>query len=399
MRVRSSRHSLSGRRRAAVIPWLVVAAPVILGVLVLAWVVISQRHRQEELQVSADAAALAGANFLADELLLTECPDRFHRVRLRARKAALRFAEWNRADCEVVDLDPNLCNDSCGELVLGRIPDPFGHDFDCDCEEPNAVRVRLKRCGVCVAATAHVDRDVIGFRPQGRQPLPVVPLALLSDPFGPPHSCDRQSWDVQIGARQGTFEWRRDPETGRPQRVCREKGEKDDGIPEIKVCFGPEAVHPNGRMVRLGGMGDDDTCRGIETGLTRDDLTSLGGELMLNDPRKTPQPLALPRADLTGEQLGRLATALEQLAETGERRVWMLYSPRFDHSKEGRSTLGVIGFVAAQVMHVERQKDRLCVILQPGMIITAAAVTDFRRRELGPRPIHNPHICRVELVE
>jgi hypothetical protein len=102
----------------------------------------------------------------------------------------------------------------------------------------------------------------------------------------------------------------------------------------------------------------------------------------------------------TKRDLEYLAEAIAVLRETGERRVWMLYSPQCDaKGKDGCKAAGVLGFVAAQVFDVKLHKDRLCVVLQPGMRITDTAITDCTRREKGPRPIWNPYVCRVRLVE
>src|SRR5262249_14283354 len=103
---------------------------------------------------------------------------------------------------------------------------------------------------------------------------------------------------------------------------------------------------------------------------------------------------------LDKSELEALADALEGLRETGERRIWMLYSPVFDtKGKDQVKVTGVLGFVAAQVMHVQLNKDKLCVVLQPGMRITDTAITDVDRPEEGPRPVWNPYVCRVRLVE
>src|SRR5438874_2227915 len=88
-------------------------------------------------------------------------------------------------------------------------------------------------CRTPSAASAWVDRDGIGFRPQGLNPLPVMPLAILSDPFGPPESADQQSWEWNIEARLGTHQWLCDPETKKPRKI--RKDELDDRIPEITI--------------------------------------------------------------------------------------------------------------------------------------------------------------------
>jgi hypothetical protein len=427
----------SSRRRAVMIPWFLVATLALFLVIYATWFLISHRNRQEELQVAAEAASLAGAIALADEELLTDHDDRLEVVRERARAATLKYAHCNFVDARRLKLDPKGLNCPDGELVLGHLDCPDSRDFDCTLENPelNAVRVKVKRGGTIAAATAYVDRDVIGFRPQGCNPLPVVPLAILADAFPSPLFPQRESWDTHIGGRLGTCHWLIDPETHKPRRI--REGERDDRIPEIHVCFSTKRGRSNGRVARIGDdPAEDAVWRQVRDGISRCDLRPFGGELVLPDPRRTSEPLLLPRIELSEDDLKEFAQAFSKLLLTGERRVWMLYSPRFDRrhkhgedegeresetdgnkddkkdsedngekdgakhgEKDGEPVIGVVGFVAAQVMDVRLHKDKLCVVLQPGTRITDTAITDCKRRELGPRPIHNPYVCRIRLVE
>jgi hypothetical protein len=383
-------------RRAAVLPWFIVCGPVIL--LALTWSLFATVHcnRQEELKIALEASALAGCNYLVDEELLRDDPLCFERVRERALGAVHRFARYNRVDGEPLTLHAELDNIPQSEVLLGRLPHALSHDLYTRIDAPglDVVRVQAVRGKVTAAAAAWVDRDVVGFRPQGLLPLPVVPLAILSDPFAPPPSAHNESWEWCIEARMGTRHWKCDHETKRPRR-CR-PGEEDDGIHEITVCFSTEQDKGNGRAVWFGGNGAGELGRQVVEGLNPNDLTDMGGELTL--PRDN--PMFLPRMNHNKRDLEFLMNALAVLRETGERRVWMLYSPRFDaKGKDGCKATGILGFVAAQVMDVWLEKDRLCVVLQPGMRITDTAITDCTRREQGPRPIWNPYVCRVRLVE
>jgi hypothetical protein len=383
-------------RRGAVLPWFIVCGPVILLALTWALFATVHRHRQEELKIALEAAALAGCNYLVDEELLTDDPQCFERVRERALDAIHRFARYNRVDGEPLTLHAEFDNIPQSEVLLGRLPHALSRDLYTQIDAPglDVVRVQAERGKVTAAAAAWVDRDVIGFRPQGLRPMPVVPLAILSDPFAPPHSAHSESWEWCIEARMGTHQWKCDSDTKRPRR-CR-PGEVDDRIPEITVCFSTEQEKGNGRALWLGGNGIGELGRQVVEGLNSDDLADWDGELTM--PRDN--PMFLPRMKHTKRDLEYLADALAVLRETGERRVWMLYSPRFDaKGKDGCKANGIVGFVAVQVMDVWLEKDRLCVVLQPGMRITDTAITDCTRREQGPRPIWNPYVCRVRLVE
>ncbi len=391
------------RRRGTAIVWLVLSLFVIVAIQLLVFKVLSLRHRQEELQLAADAGVLAGANALVDEELLSDHDDRHQVVLQRARKAARRYFRLNKVDGQSLGLKPNQDNCPKGELLFGRLDAPRSHHFDTDLDQPdiNAVRIEVRRTGAAAEATAYVDRDVVGFKPQGRAPLPVMPLAVLTDPLAPPESADQRSWDYQILARRGTFEWFINPKTNRPQEV-NEEFPVDDRIPEMKVYFLTGANDNNGRALKVGVDKSSDVMRQVNLGIAREDLQPLGGQLLLGDQQESRNQLFLPRLQLTKEDLQELAQALSRLVETGERRAWMLYSSKFDRPLEnGVKLAGVLGFVAAQVMDVrlDKKSGALCVVLQPGMRITATAVTDAARRHLGPRSIVNPYLCKVRLVE
>jgi hypothetical protein len=385
----------SQRRRGAILPWFIVCGPVLILALTLVLFATTHRHRQEELKEALECAALAGANYLVDEELLTDEPN-FGLVHERAREAVLRFGQLNRVDGEPLELDANFDNSPRGEVLFGRLPHAFCRDLDTRIDVPglDVVRVVAERGHVRAAATAWVDRDVIGFRPQGCRPLPVEPLAILSDPFSPAGSLTAECWEAAIEARLGSHEWKIDPETKKP-RKCK-PGECDDRIPEITLCFHTDGNCGNARALWLGGQRSEDLARQTWEGVAREDLAECGSELCL----PADGPLMLPRLKLTKSDLEMLAEALAGLRDTGERRIWMLYSPRFDATgKDGVKAAGVLGFVAAQVLDVQLHKDRLCVVLQPGMRITETALTDHQRRGKGPRPIWNPYVCRVRLVE
>src|SRR5204862_7603098 len=65
--------------------------------------------------------------------------------------------------------------------------------------------------GDCIAM---LDRDVIGFRPDGTPTVPLAPIALLSDPQG----ARAGSWEHEVEAGSGPdqFRWDRTRRTVRP---------------------------------------------------------------------------------------------------------------------------------------------------------------------------------------
>jgi hypothetical protein len=432
-----SRPSCHGRRGAG-IPWFVITAPFL--ALVAIWVIhtASLYHRQAELEVAAEAAACAAAEQLADDILLTELNERQEFVEHRARMAGREIAKLNHVLGHPVQLRDNKNNDHTGELTIGTLIHPCSHDFDCSCHgfpslywpNRNAVRVALKRCGVAASATTLVDRDVLGFKIQGAMSLPgqsipaipVMPLALFTDPVfdheGDDHSThqercasrDKRSWDFQVIARRGGDRFRFDRDRdGTFQNGRVRADERGDGIPEMRVTLRAEHNHHNNGQIALVGVENArEAADQLRTGITYQQLMSRDGRLLLGQDESGSTPrneLLLPRSNLTEDELDYLGERLNQIV--GQPRVWMLYS----HTLEQENSDGavrVVGFVAARVMAVERDEHgghkksehrSLEVVLQPCMLITATAVTDHRRRELGPRTLYNPYVCKIRLVE
>jgi hypothetical protein len=448
-------------RRGVAAPWLVVVAPV-LGLLVV-WVlqIGYKRHLQHELEVAEEAAVLAVANGLVDDLLLTDNPHRQQIVEKRAIEAGRRIAALNRVGGHPLLLRENHENECQGELVLGTLQNPFSHEFNAAPEgrpdlchpNRNAVRAALKRRCVAASATAFVDRDVIGFQIEGAMSLarnappaiPVIPLALLTDPapHGTREECaerDRDSWEFRILARKGLEGDGRDffhchPKTGRPE-------EGADDIPEIRITLAAgeegdeegkdkdrgreregernrererdqereregrgEGRRVNGQLTGIGTEEARQAVRQFRTGITHQDLLPRGGKLLLGEGQvhhRDGNRLLLPRLKPSAEDLQLLAQTLNDIL--GQPRVWLLYSPV---DKQGSTrALDVVGFVAARVVRVEagrsdddREARHLSFILQPCELVTATAVTDCRRRDLGPRTLFNPYVCKVRLVE
>ncbi len=411
-------HRRPGRspRRAAVLPWFVVTAPILLAVFVLAVHMASMRHRQLELQNATDAAALAGADDLVSDLLLTPNPHRHHAVIQQARTAALRYGALNLVNGKPLDIQPNEENYTDGDLVVGTLDAPNSHAFDAVFHREdnlfrpylNAVRVSLRRSGVATSSTAYVDRDVIGFRLDGMQPLPVMPLAIFTDPCPPGQekpeqwlTKDARSWEYQVLARQGRDSWTTPGADGKPQPG-------PDQVPEIDVVLSATGIDmkDNGCLTGIGSRSFAQALRQLTNGLTAEDLQARGGQLLLNDGLNSQQPdnrLMLPHLALSIHDMSALAKALQGLV--GQRRICMLYDGQTTGSQK---SVVIRGFVAARVMEVRtqtntgtdgRKSPQVILVLQPCSYVTSTAVTDRTRRDLGPRSLYNPYLARVRLVE
>lgn len=419
-------HSRGRRRRGGVLPWLVVTAPILLAVFALAVNVASLRHRQLELHNAADAAVLAAAHALADDRLLTDDPERFDIVSRSVRTETRLFAAHNRVDSKPLHLHENLTNDNGGEIVLGTLDSPISRAFDDllhpnrHAHEPNlnAVRVAVRRTGAAASSTAYLDRDVIGFRIQGKQTLPgqtevalpLMPLAIRTDPCPPgldnPAGWvqrDPLAWEYQILGRQGSDNWSIDPIGGQPVGG-------GDRIPEmtLTITSKSETAKENCRGIGIGlGMTSGaEVIRQVGTGITETDLLGRSGQFLLDDGLGLHPPenrAVLPQVKLSAEELNGLAAALQGII--GQRRIWMLYDLQ---AGSNDATVTVRGFVAARVLGAQTQKVaakdgssyvQMTIVLQPCQLVTPTAVTDRGRRDLGPRTIFNPYIGRVRLVE
>jgi hypothetical protein len=147
-------------------------------------------------------------------------------------------------------------------------------------------------------------------------------------------------------------------------------------------------------LLQIGGGDLDDLARQVCEGVCRKDLEEFGGEFVLRKDNKLVVPGTPAGPGRSGQ--AQLESCLRRLAQTAEPRIWPLYA---GFSDEGMPV--IIGFVAARVVDVgsKGEGEGLTFTLQPCMISTATAVTDCTRRGLGPKPIKNPYICKVRLVE
>ncbi len=443
MRVASRQRGVSGRRSAGRrgtvgLAWLIVTGIATVAVLVSVQRVTIQRHLQLELQVTADAMVHAVAADLAKDTALAENVAARETLMTDCRRTGRRFGELNHVGIGHVRLRDNPGNRTNGEIVLGAVdlhlPKPKDREFDVTpkttltLQHPdlNAVRVTLRRRGATASALGLADHDVVGFRVHEglaetkikdyRPPaLPLAPVAIYSrlcepDKFGPEcwGAVADESWEYRILARKGADRWRLDPATGRPQ-TCKDCG---DGIPEIDVVLSEGSRGgDNGQPVRFhDSMPETATALQTRAGVTYKDLQARRGELLLNDGKQLQNELLLPRQTLSEDGIDLLAQALTGII--GQPRVFLLYSEIRKDDATGEKVVVVVGFVAARVMAVSTDTKvglgsggksltygQVTATLQPTVMNVPAALTDSRPRDLGPRPLYNPYIARVRVVD
>jgi hypothetical protein len=434
----------TSRRRGAIAGWVIVLFPVLLAALSLAVQAASFYHRRVELQNSADAAALAGLNALVpvDDTELFGAPAVPSTTRdaifADARAVAHDYAGRNVFGGADPNLDTNPTNDPSGELVIGTINDPvettppgFVTDLTLNWSlySPfvaggaafNTVDVAMQRQAfgalapqdVFVRSRAFLDRDVVGFKVEGSSQtlagpepaIPVVPLALLTDYSTLlPGVANPLSWEFNIIGRNGLDVYKFDA-AGNPIGPVLPPA---DGIPEMIVTITGLSTD-NGHLTAIPNTNTvSQAISQITTGITASQLAAydpINHQLTLaNGPanevsvtRLAPNPLGTDFTDLRNALV----------AIKGQRRVWML-----NDNTLPLGTVHVVGFVAARVMDANVSTvisggvpiPAVVVVLQPTMMLTSTAVTDYTRRNLGPRTvfgvnsIYNPYIARTRVL-
>jgi hypothetical protein len=397
------------RRPGSTSLFVILAAVVLLAALGLAIDLAHLWEARVSLENSADAAALAATQALVSDRVLTGDPAVLIDRLRRARAEAIRYARDNPVLGASLPLDPNLDNQPEGDILFGTLDSPRSTLFVpaqniTDPTNPslglvNAVRIAAQRtrargnpaglylgqalsldsADLVAVATAMLDRDVIGFRPVLNQPLPMAPIALLSDPTG----SNSSSWESRVVAGTGPDEFRFDPTT----RTFVEDP-NGDGLHEMQVELGD-----NGCLLLLG-VADAAAAAGqVRSGVTAAQLQDLGGQIVLGDQNQLPVPAAPGCGPAAGTpQAADLQASLEQLRLRGDLRIWPLFTGLDAHS--GATVL--TGFVAARVVEVDAPAtgEPVRFTLQPGMLSTASAVTDASRR-VGTG---NPYLCKVRLV-
>lgn len=348
-----------------------IALPVMLGVVVLVLVLVRQRDTTTELRNAAVAAALAAANELADDALLTDDPARLRPLFDRARTTADGVAHNNLVE------GGRLAVRTPGDLQFG-VHTP-GDDVEgsfrpvpvsatgADLGGVDAVRLTAHhpfRKDVFTRVTAVFDRQVVGFRPLPERPAPLMPVAL----YDGPHDTDHPAWGP--AAATGPDEWAR-AEASRAFRPGH------DGLREVTVRVGwqkkTRGAAVCGFPLRVAGADRPQALRQVAGGVTAGDLTATNGEWNLGEGGRLvaggdPDLFAANEDEDDDIPLARF----RRLARTGEPRVWPVFD-RFDEN--GAAVL--VGFTAARVVDAERETDTGAILLtlQPAVLATPTALT------------------------
>jgi hypothetical protein len=432
------------------VPLLVVYSVLLIVMLWASQQLSFRSNARVELQNADDAAAHAAARALVSESAFAHpYVSGTNKVDIRAtlissaRADARRFARLNRVMGRPLSLRDNPDNLLDGEIYFGTLPrsptdrafGPAASFFDPYNPDLNAVRIKENspRSRVKSSSTYYIDRDVVGFRlkppPDSSPtfpPVPMVPFAILTDPCLPANNTltcwqgkASSTWEGAIMARKGVDNFLMDP-TGKPAY----SPGAGDGIPEITVTLTEkDATNDNAQVIYF-----DNTKVGsvatllaqLQNGVVYGDLTAnngqAAGQFLLNaqdsvppPPSGTPPPtanLATPATGALPKDSAKLLVNGDSSQSTptmglngilGKPRVWMLYSGV--PSGGNNPTVNVVGFVVARVMSATASNGVVTMTLQPSVLVTDKAVTDWTLRNLGPRTLYNPYIARLRFVE
>jgi len=422
---------------------LLLALPVMLLAMAMAFYAAELVETRTLLRNATDAAALAGVQTFVHDDLLRGDPAIMTTLLPRAIQNAQQYASLNLVFGQGLYLDPTITNDQNADIVFGTLAYPRsttfilpdlsnltqpGQQANAEWLTINTVRVTGLRNeqrpdgpvflhngpllsqmpnNAIAVSTATLDRFVIGFRPMGRQPMPLVPLALFSHRPGHLKHC----WEYNVEKRRG-----------RDRHKVRRNG------PFYQILNGPDRLHEmdvflgsgqemgeimkgsrndlnmqlkqgkfNCCMLQFGSSRLQDLAWQIVNGVGRMHLRQFGGQLVLgpgNQLEVNGTPWGPSANSFEGEML---QNALQQLQSFGTPLLW----PCFSSFDKDTNNPVLCGFVAARVVKVYQsgKGGGVRFAVQPCMMSTATAVTNPTRVGIGIAKLPNPYICKVRLVE
>jgi Flp pilus assembly protein TadG len=275
----------SRNRRGTIAPLTLVLMIVLLACVAFAIDVGYLAKTRNEMQRTADAAAIAAAWDLISEESLTGDTS-MSQTMVNVRGSAVSYTSLNDICKKSPDIDENTANDVSGDVVVGYLNDLTNPAAEWDYSDPtkfNAVQLRVSKTSqmngeiplffarvlgmdsraTTATATAALTRNIGGFRiPADGGNVQLLPFAL-----------DIDTWnDLMNGT--ATDSWTYDPDTG---AVCA----GSDGIKEVNLYPQGTGSPGNRGTVDIGGSNNSttDIARQIVEGVSPDDLAHHGGEL------------------------------------------------------------------------------------------------------------------------
>lgn len=376
-RTNRNRHSRSRRRRGVtlMLSLLVISLLIVIAIVLFDWTRLALV--QQQLQATADSAALAGAQRLAN--LGLELPPQSTNADANSLIWQAQFATAQaQATAVVRETDADLA-ELGSEIIVGHRSDaevePFAGLAACDIVEVKLGRTAaqgnplelitarmfgLALGDVQVRSRAHVQRSITGFRPTATKSVPCLPLVVQD-------TADPSSWQSQLAAdANGAFNDRY------ARTLTGDSVPGEDGVPEIAVRLQLSATAENaasGWLTNLSASGQSPSAlsawaQQVATGLTAEDLAATDGELVASPTQRYPA--------LASDQVDPAAVCELVKSIVGQRRI----VPLGRHDAHSNS-LKISGFAAGTVVDCYLDDDRsLIVLIQPGALETATAVVD-----------------------
>ncbi|TWT36919.1 hypothetical protein KOR34_18640 [Posidoniimonas corsicana] len=281
------RHAPASRRRGVVAILAAVFAVVMVGMAAFAVDLGYMLSVKEELQRTADSAALAACWDYSQQLIDGADSDT---AECSARLAAAGYAGSNVVSTEAPALHSNYSNSPAGDLVFGHVSDVYGANVTLDTSGANlfnAVRVKVRRDntvnGVApyffakvfgktgqsleASATAAIVRDIRGFQTTNSgQNIDILPFALDLDTWN--------GWVAGYGEDKWTYNEHSKTVSAGP-----------DGKLEVNLYPQGTGSPGNRGTVDIGSSNNStsDINRQILYGVNNDDLSYHGGVLEFNE--------------------------------------------------------------------------------------------------------------------
>lgn len=268
-----------------------------------------------------------------------------------------------------------------------------------------AEQTGLSAIDITVRSRASVATRIHGFHPLPRVTVPIIPLGLFEhrgEGAAPSHAGgssavagddDRPS---QLWWAQGPHDrYTVDPRTGNvspgkdgiAEMVFRLRGEGNSSS-------GDDDSHAEARPSALMGFHEDhldvdEFLRLAVVGAHAGDFARYGGSITLGDDRPALCPAAF---SLNSRELSEIWDTLRRAEVFGRPRIWPVVAD-CSSVMGGKSTVGIIGFVAGCVAHCEMDNNdgSLIVTIQPCLLQTPTALTDGSAQR-------NPWIGKLLLV-
>jgi Flp pilus assembly protein TadG len=270
-------------RRGAVAVMSAVLAIVMVGMVAFSVDIGYVLTAKEELQRSADAAALATCWEYGQQLSNGQTSTNAAQL---ARLSAVEYASLNEVTGNPMTVDPNASNGADGDVVFGYIADFSNSASAFQTSNPslaNAVRVRLQKNAdangkvpyffarvfgldgqeLNSEATAGMVRNISGFQtPADGSNIDILPYAL-----------DYDTWNNLFNGN-GTDKWKWNDDTQQSQLGT-------DGLVEVNLFPQGTGSPGNRGTIDIGGCNNStsDIARQIVEGISPDDLAHHGGKL------------------------------------------------------------------------------------------------------------------------